>query len=88
VRNCRDGESDLLLVDDALARRAAAALGLRVKGTLGVLAQAFQTGLLTVEQRDAAFEALLERDDIWLSGVLIRRIWDELRRSDWQQGGC
>ncbi|HEX2060832.1 MAG TPA: hypothetical protein VHK90_08820 [Thermoanaerobaculia bacterium] len=74
--------SDWLLVDDALAREAASALGLRVKGTLGILVQAFRARLLTVDQRDEVFEGLLRRDDIWLDESLTRRVWDELRRTN------
>jgi predicted nucleic acid-binding protein len=74
--------SDWLLVDDALAREAASTLGLRVKGTLGILVQAYRAGLLTNEQRDVAFQTMIERDDIWLDRSLIQRIWAELRRTD------
>lgn len=74
--------SDWLLVDDSLAREAASALGLRVKGTLGILVQAYRVGLLTVEQRNIAFQTILDRDDIWLDPLLVERAWTELRRSD------
>jgi predicted nucleic acid-binding protein len=60
--------SDWLLVDDAQARAAASALRLGVKGTLGILAQAYRAGLLTPQGRDSLFQTLLDRDDIWLDG--------------------
>ncbi|MGD9894401.1 MAG: DUF3368 domain-containing protein [Dehalococcoidia bacterium] len=71
--------SDWVLMDDAQAREAASTFGLRVKGTLGILVQAFRAGLLTAAQRDSLFQTILDRDDIWLDHGLVRRIWAELR---------
>lgn len=79
-----DRHTDWLLIDDALARQAAVACGLQVKGTLGVLVQAAKTELIGVEQRDLAFRSMLERDDIWIDATLIRRVWAALQEADVQ----
>ncbi len=64
--------ADLLLLDDALARRKAERLGLKVMGTLGVLLLAKEAGLL-----DAVKPALaeLQQTDFRASG----RVYDEIR---------
>ena len=72
----------LVLLDDLLAREAAAGLGLTVKGTLGVLADGYRRRLLSQAARDAVFATLLQRDDIWISQQLIQIVWKELRASD------
>ncbi len=72
--------SDWLLLDDQLARERAHALGLRVKGTLGVIVEAHRRGLLTDEEVELIFEAIIARDDIWISDMLVRRV-----REAWRQ---
>ena len=55
----RARRSDLLLLDDGLARRHARLLGLRISGTLGVLLRAKQEGLIpSVGPRVAELERL------------------------------
>ncbi|MFN8483878.1 MAG: hypothetical protein U0768_12640 [Anaerolineae bacterium] len=73
---------DYVLLDDLLAREAAQRLGLRVTGTLGVLAKASREGFLNRQERDLVFQAILDREDIWISQALVRRVWDELRRDE------
>ncbi len=73
---------DYVLLDDLLAREAAKSLGLKVKGTLGVLAEASRAELLSRQERDLVFQAILDRDDIWISQALVQRVWDELRATE------
>lgn len=63
-----------------MARNSAQKLNLKVKGTLGVLAEAFRKGALSSSEVDAIFDALLKRDDIWIADALIHRIWDQLKK--------
>lgn len=67
-----------LLIDDARARATALALGLHVKGTLGVVIDAQRAGLLTVQQRDDLFPLMADRPDIWIAEGLLRRVWSGL----------
>lgn len=69
-----------ILLDDALARDAAASFGLPVKGTLGVLVEAYRSGLLSQDQLDAAFDTIVDRDDIWIAETLVWRVREGLRR--------
>lgn len=75
-------ETDYVLLDDLLAREEAQRLGLKVKGTLGVLAEASRVELLSRQERDLVFQAILDREDIWIGQALVRRVWDELRRDE------
>ena len=74
--------TDYVLLDDLLAREEAQRLGLKVKGTLGVLAEAVRRGALNRQERDLVFQAILDREDIWMSQALVRRVWNELRQGD------
>ena len=59
----------------------AQALGLHVKGTLGVIVEAQRHGLLTDEEVELVFQAIMEREDIWISDTLVRRVRDAWRNS-------
>jgi predicted nucleic acid-binding protein len=56
----RELEADWVLVDEKLGRKVAEAVGLRVKGTLGVLLIAYRAGLLSRKEAEEAVERLAE----------------------------
>lgn len=63
--------ADLFLADDRRARRSAAMLGLRVKGTIGLLIAAYRIGLIT----DLCFELdRLKQVGIWIDESLYKRV--------------
>lgn len=64
----------LLLLDDAVARAEANRLGLAVKGTLGVLAEAYRRRKLQQAQLELLFEEIGARPDIWISASLCRQV--------------
>jgi predicted nucleic acid-binding protein len=68
--------ADLVLLDDLLAREEAQRLGLEVKGTLGIIVHAYHRGLMTSQEIEIIFQAILEREDIWISESLVRRVRD------------
>lgn len=70
-----------VLLDDMRARQEARDQGLRVKGTLGVLVDAFRQHYLSTLEIEVIFAALLKRDDIWIAEELIRQVWDHLKQS-------
>ena len=70
----------LLLMDDATARAEARRLGLAVRGTLGVLVQAYRRNLIDFDEVEFLIEELAARADIWISPALCGRVLDELRR--------
>lgn len=80
IQLAKQEEADCVLLDDQLAREQAQELGLHVKGTLGVIVEAFRQRLLTAQEVDLVFQAILDRDDIWISDALVRRVWDAWRQ--------
>ena len=75
IQVAKQEEAVWVLLDDELAREQAQKLGLRVKGTLGVIIEAYRRQLLTAEEVELVFQAILDRDDIWISDALVRRVW-------------
>ena len=68
VLNALELNADLVLIDDRVARNIAEHLGLRVKGTLGVLVSAKRKGLIT-SFIDMALE--MKENGIYFSEKLI-----------------
>jgi predicted nucleic acid-binding protein len=81
IRLAQEEAADWVLLDDQLAREHAQALGLHVKGTLGVIVEAQRRGLLTDEEVELVFQAIMAREDIWISDMLVRRVRDAWRNS-------
>ena len=82
IRLARQAQADWLLLDDQLAREHAQQLGLRVKGTLGVLVDAYRRQFLSRAEVEIVFQAILDRDDVWISDALVRRVWRALISED------
>ncbi len=72
-------KADWILLDDMQARLEAKKLALPVKGTLGVFVDAVRQRILNPSEVDLVFNALLKREDIWIAGGLVRRVWNELK---------
>jgi predicted nucleic acid-binding protein len=67
-------------VDEEAAREAARERGARVKGTLGLLVEAFHKGLLGLEELEFLFAQIEQWDDIWISAELCQRVLAEVRK--------
>ena len=76
----RTVEDPLVLLDDNTARKEARRLGLRVRGTLGVLVQARRADLITLGQTELLIMELSNRPDVWLSSRLCQQVLEQLRR--------
>lgn len=71
----------LVLLDDETARAEARRLNLRVRGTLGVLAQAYRSGVLTFSQVELLIQEIGSRPDIWIAARLCDQVLQTLRKT-------
>jgi len=53
-----------------------------VKGTLGILIQAYRIDLIDVDQLRFHFSELERRTDVWISPLLIRELLRKILESD------
>jgi len=68
----------LVLIDDEAAREEARRLGLKVKGTSGVLVQAYQANLISRQELETLIEMIALRRDIWIKAELCQRVLAQL----------
>jgi predicted nucleic acid-binding protein len=71
----------LVLLDDETARAEARRLKLRVRGTLGVLAQAYHAGILSFPEVELLLQEIAARPDIWIGAKLCEQVLQALRTS-------
>ncbi len=69
-----------VLVDDQRAREEAIQLGLRVKGTVGIIVSAYRQDTIELKEAELAFQTIMERPDIWIAAAFVRRVWEALKR--------
>jgi len=81
LAQAQNGSDTLVLLDDETARVEARRLGLRVRGTLGVLSQAFRFGILSFPQVELLIEEIASRPDIWIGSKLCQEVLQALRTS-------
>ena len=74
-----DIQADLVLIDDAAARRVALQFGLRLKGSLGLILSAVAEGILLGDEAIALVERLKRRRDIWIANTLCDVVLEKLR---------
>lgn len=75
-----DNRSDLVLMDDMIAREHAQAFGLKVKGTLGIIVSAYRNKLLSLDEVQIIIETIIKRNDIWIAAGLCRSILTRLNK--------
>lgn len=71
----------MVLLDDETARAEARRLNLRVHGTLGVLARAFRSKILSFAEVELLIQEIAARPDIWISARLCEQVLKALRES-------
>jgi predicted nucleic acid-binding protein len=70
--------SSLVLIDEADGRQAARARGLQVRGSLGILIEAYRRDLIGADELRLAFTEIVRRQDIWISPALAERLLYEV----------
>lgn len=68
----------LLLIDEERGREVARQYKVTVRGTLGILIEAYRRGLITSDQLQFYFSQIEKRTDIWISPSLCRRLLKEV----------
>lgn len=72
-------KADLVLFDDEKVREEAKRRGLSIRGTLGVIIQAYRTGLFQLNDVESIIETIMNREDIWISEELCRNVLSKLK---------
>jgi predicted nucleic acid-binding protein len=70
-----------VLLDDESARAKARRLKLRVTGTLGVVAQAHRSGILSLPDTELLLQEIAVRPDIWINARLCEQLLEALRKA-------
>jgi predicted nucleic acid-binding protein len=68
----------LVLLDDEVARDEARRLKLRLRGTLGILVQAYRKGSLSRVQAELLIQEIAARPDIWIGAELCEQVLESL----------
>ena len=68
----------LVLMDETAGREAARARGLTVRGSLGVLIESYQQGLIEADQLHLYFAEIARRHDIWASQALVEHLLQQV----------
>ena len=71
-------ENPLVLIDETEGRQAARDWGLRARGSLGILVEAYRRGILGADQLRLAFAEIIRRQDIWINPALVERLQHEV----------
>jgi predicted nucleic acid-binding protein len=69
-----------VLLDDEIARIEARRLKLLVRGTLGILAQAYRSNFLSLPQVEMLIRQIAARPDIWISARLCEQVLASLNK--------
>lgn len=73
-------KNGLLLMDEELGRAIAREQGLKVKGSLGILIEAYRKKLITLDQLRFYFIQIGNRNDIWISYKLCEKLLKSLKK--------
>lgn len=71
--------SPLVLIDETVGRQIARERGLTVRGSLGILVEAYQRGLIQADQLRLYFDEMTSRQDIWINPALVERLLQEIQ---------
>ncbi len=71
-------ENGLLLMDEELGRTVARQWGLKIKGSLGILIQAYRGTLINLGQLRFYFIQIANRNDVWISPKLCDKLLENI----------
>jgi len=70
-------QADLVLIDETIGRQVARNYGLTVKGTLGILLEAYDCNVIKADELRLYFAEIAQRTDIWISPTLCQRLLEK-----------
>jgi predicted nucleic acid-binding protein len=70
--------SSLVLMDEAVGREIVRRRGLAVRGSLGILIQAYRQGIIEADRLRLYFGEMARRDDVWINPTLVDRLLGEV----------
>jgi|SRR6516165_10445572 predicted nucleic acid-binding protein len=72
--------ADWVLIDNEHARQAAREVGLSLKGTVGLLLEAWRQGHLSLQAFELLIQEIQHRPDLWISAQLCDRALEQARQ--------
>jgi len=72
--------ADWVLIDNLHARKVARQLGLRLRGTIGLLLTAFRAGHLSLQEFALLVQTIKSRPDFWISEHLCDQALTQARK--------
>lgn len=76
----QDQQPDWVIIDNAHARRAARKAGLAIKGTVGVLLEAFRRDFLSFQDLELLLQTIKNRPEFWISESLCDQALAQAQR--------
>lgn len=70
-----------LLIDEEIGRKLANSFGLKVKGTLGILVEAYRKDIINSTQLEFYFLQISESKDIWISPKLCKIVLEKVLKN-------
>ena len=70
--------SELILIDETVGRHIARDRGFAVRGSLGILNEAYRQHFITMDQLRLNLTEISHRQDIWIAPTLVERVLDEI----------
>ena len=81
IELAKEFEVDFVLIDEVNTRNEARNVGIKVKGTLGLLVQAYKNGAISFGELKYFFNQIKSRHDIWISKELCDEVLKVVRKN-------
>jgi len=73
-------KADLVLIDNWHARQAARSVNLKIKGSVGIIVEAYRKGYLILEELELLIEEIKNRPELWISEEICDYALGQVKR--------